>query len=219
MRIVRTLIIVLVLAFAMATAGCGEKTWSFDFTTATSLAGWALDENPGASSLGDPDWDLSGDGLELNKYGATAPVAFPGDFTMTVVFSLATDADSQLYFEANAIDELDFDDAVDYIQSEFNYVGLAGGEAWAVADGGDEVLNSAGNIPGLVRNGENTFKLVKIGDAVETWMNGSKISDFEADSVGPFFPMLYSELYGVDPGRICFESITVEYKGELIELD
>lgn len=215
MRIVRTMMIVMVLAFAIATAGCGEQTWSFDFTTASDadLSAWYMDENPGASSIA-PDpvyWDLTPQGLLLSFYGATAPFAFPGDFTMTVAFSLDVDSTHQVYFECYPGDEQAWEPD-NYIMSAFDYVGLAGSEVWYVGDVDEQVLKGTGNIPGIVREGNNTWKIIKIGNSFETWLNNSKISDFVAtnSSSSSYYPTLYAEQLG---GTIYFKSITVEYKG------
>lgn len=219
MRIVRTMMIVLVLAFALATAGCGEQTWFFDFTTATDadLAGWYMDENPGTSAvITDPVyWDLTSNGLLLSFYGAAAPFAFPGDFTMTVAFSLDVDSTHLVYFELYPGDEQAWEPN-NYIMSAFDYVGLGAGEVRYVGDNDEEVLNLTGSIPGLVREGNNTWKIVKLGDDYETWINGSKISDFTADNANgsAYYPTLYAEQLG---GTVYFKSITVEYKGQLID--
>lgn len=219
MRIVRTMMIVLVLAFALAIAGCGEQTWFFDFTTASEadLAEWFMDENPGASTIElDPVfWDLTSEGLQLSFYGAAAPFAFPGDFTMTVAFSLDVDSTDQVYFECYPGDEQAWEPD-NYIMSAFDYVGMTGGEVWYVGDNEEEVLNTTGTIPGLLRTGDNTWKIVKLGNDYETWVNGSKISDFAADNCDgdSYYPTLYAEQLG---GTVYFQSITVEYKGQLID--
>lgn len=220
MRIVRTMMIVLLLTFAVVIAGCEEKTWSFDFTTASDadLAGWLMDENPGASSI-TPDpvyWDLvPGEGLLLSFYGAAAPFAFSGDFTMTVAFSLDVDSANQVYFEMYPGDERAWEPG-NYILSAFDYVGLTGAEVWYVGDNHEEVVNETGNIPGLVRDGNNTWKLIKKGRSYQTWMNESMISSFTADnsSGSSYFPTLYAEQMG---GTVYFKSVTVAYKGQLID--
>lgn len=218
MRFLRTLSIVFILIFSMLMlSGCGGEVWSFDFTTASpsQLDDWFIDSFSGTVNY-------TPDGAVLDDQGIASPVSFDGDWTMSVVFDLDVDDFNTVYFELFPGSSQGWEPN-DYIYSYFDYVGMTDDdwEEWYVDDTGDSASNwtvwedEEGVIPGLNRDGENTWKITKSGDHYTTYMNSSRLSSFTADYCDgseDFFLNIYAEL---DGGSVTFKSVEVKYKGSM----
>lgn len=208
------LAVLLMAASSMVLSGCGGKTWSFNFDTATvdQLNSWFIDSFGGTVSYDD--------GAVLDGEGIASPVSFDGDWTMSVTFDLDVDDDDNVYFELFPGDTQGWEPD-NYIWSYFDYVGWLTEEEWYVDDTGetdyDWVVDDVGNIPGIRRTGSNTWKIVKTGRNFKTYMNGTRLCSFNAvycDTSEDFFLNIYAEL---DGGELTFRSVEVKYKGNMYD--
>jgi len=213
----RLAVLVLAIAFALVCAGCEKtQTWAFDFTTAENVDDW----NP--EDIGEGSIELvPGKGLHLYRYSVCSPVAFTGDFTVTVDFSLDTLPDSYAYFELYLADGI-YWEPENMIYCGFSNVGAEDAdETWWVSDegaGGTEnpiVSMPPGPVPYLDRNGTNTWQLVKTGDWYEIKLNGKRMTKFGSSYCrgDKYYVSLYAES---DYGDVYFRNVKVDYKGSMI---
>jgi len=76
----RLAVTIVAIALVLACAGCGKtETWIFDFATASETEDWVHEEyDDGSATL------VTDMGLKLDNHSVCSPVAFTGDFTVTV---------------------------------------------------------------------------------------------------------------------------------------
>jgi hypothetical protein len=216
MKALRIVLMVVLIVFAISSAGC-MKTWIFDFTGSTSLSDWHISDWSGS-------YVRDGLGLRINNMGFVSPFAFTGDFTLTVEFTLDTAADRHVYIEIGFQDDIE----AEYL-SRFNHhfggVGDTANEYYGISEFGPDtdpdwnytVPNIHGAIPGIARNGANTYILKKTGTNVEIKLNGVELADITASYYEGAQSALFisSELYD---GILYFEKIKVQYDGEMIPI-
>lgn len=204
---------VLSLTLALVLGGCFGNTWKVSFGNLENFDDWIF------SPAGDY-WDLiPGIGVKLNSTSMSSPVAFTGDFTMTVLFTLNTDEDETVYFGFYPGDSRAWTPS-NAISSFFNHIGSEAGEAWWVDDIGTSndnvVAESDTPLPSLLRKGPNTWKMIKKGDHIQIYVNFYKVADFTMTHCEApyYYVVLYSE-QGAG-GDIIFNSVTVKYQGSIV---
>jgi len=210
LRTAKAAAIILALAVALSMAGC-SKTYTFDFTTAPNMNAWYLQ-----------DWFspytciVNSDGLYLNGKIAVGPYGFTGDFTMSFVFELhVSNAEQVSMIEIL----LGYDGAApvsQYISALLNNLGSDTNENYNLYENGGS-YGSGTAIPGIDYDGINTLKIVKNGNNIKMYMNGStKICDHDiiSCSLVTFYPRLnVSSSVGE---RMRFKRLEVKYSGDMI---
>lgn len=214
MKFMRNFATILLLCCIMLFSGC-DKVWSVDFTKAYDVNDWyifSFGGGPGSNHL-------YKEGLMLDYYGAVGPYGFGGDFTMTVSFSLnvnditpaetvwiITSDGSGLYtMEHIALYLFNLgNDATDSLEMKEIY-------------GGDwKTIATRDSIPGLRKHGTNTYKLVKNGDRIKAYFNGTLICDhlLEHYDLVYSFPVIYSRQGGST--RCLFTDVKFSHSGMYI---
>jgi len=211
----RLAVTIVAIALVLACAGCGKtETWIFDFATASETEDWVHEEyDDGSATL------VTDMGLKLDNHSVCSPVAFTGDFTVTVDLFLDTDASNCAYFECYICDG-QFWEPDNMIFSCFENIGTDDdGESLMVTDEGPdrrtEVAGGFGPIPNIVRKGDNVWKLSKTGDYYVISLNGYRIAKFVSKECrsDKYYIGLYGYSYG---GDVWFKKVKVDYKGSMI---
>jgi hypothetical protein len=203
----RALLIAILMMTCLLLAGCA-RTWFVDFTRLHSVDDWV--------KFG--PWSALPEGLVLGGGYISSKVAFGGDFTLTVIFDLDVDdllnraefaiwlSDGQTLTPDNYItciglglgDPLEEEYTVrDYSQHET--------EERYIAD-----YNAA--FPGLIRQGLNTWKLIKEGKHIDIWMNGNvEVASFDIEhyEASYFYVNIHGDTEGA--GILAFRSCKVVY--------
>lgn len=213
-RIIASVALILLAAFS---AGCLDKTWSYDFTDSSANIGdWYTTADD------TPTFTLDGSGLRVVDFGVISSVSFVGDVTATVYFD----------FSASGVNEssigLGFSSVANegggsVVQVELVNPGSTSGsypEAWYYVVFGPNGYNvNAGYrpIPGFVVNGMNKVELALKGDTLKVSINGREL--YTGNAI--HFERISSHLviYG-DIGEnasMMVKRIEVRYAGELIE--
>ena len=188
-------LLLLSLSLTLALGGCFGNTWKVSFRALENFDDWTF------APAGDY-WDLvPGIGVRLNGASMSSPVAFTGDFTMTVLFTLNTDEDNTVYFGFYPGDSRSWT-PFNAISSFFDDIGSEEGEDWWVSDIGitnDYVADETDTpLPTLLRKGPNTWKMIKKGDHIQIFVNLYEVADFTMThcDAAYYYVVLYS-----DPGE------------------
>lgn len=182
MRTLRSILFIFIVIMLAMNSGCKEaepQEWSYDFTDKTDDSEWHLDpEYTGTHEV------VFGQGLILNGPYLVTPVAFTGDFTMKVDFTVDVVNDTGIFFTFTIADEQDWE-ADNYIYACLDSIGWSGHEEWVVCEKGGgttdyPISQTQINIPFLDREGPNSFEIVKVGNSYEFFMNGETIGNFNS---------------------------------------
>jgi len=202
----------LAVVLSIALGGCFGNTWKVSFALPNNYSDWAQQDLLGSIE------SVPAFGVRLNKWALSSPVAFDEDFTITVNFSLITDADETALFGICVGDEKGFFPS-NYIYSRFNNIGLEDFEDWWIEDDGASAVRPVdvidSTLPTLLRKGPNIWRLVKTGNNIKVYVNLYKVADFPMANcaAAKYYINLYSDLTG--GGDVIFTSIKVDYKGSM----
>jgi len=208
----RLMLSMLILVLIVSISGC-ERTWVYDFVE-QGMGDWEseeISEIPGeGQKLLSP-----GTGLVLSNYTASTPVAFGGDLTLEVDFTLDVTSDAFAHFEIYIADGTVWRPE-NYIHSMFDTIGKTEMEYWQVSDFGStgkEEEGSGETMTDLDRQGPNTFKLIKVGDSYEIHMNSQTLAIFNAQYCRSdyYYLTLSANLEG--GGSVVFNDVRVKYNG------
>lgn len=213
MRVRVAFLLMLAVAFTVL-PGCG-RVWFVEFRNTASLDSWVTHE----------DYSIDTLGLVMDDEGiVTSPVAFNGDFTVTVVFELFVDSVANRAAFAIWLSDSQLAIADNYITNFARGLGKLSDEEYGVQDfcvddlSHPYVVNLDAEYPGLNRNGTNTWKLFKDGDHVLITMNETTtVADFDISHYSDdiFFINLHGDLSGA--GILRFKSVRVVYYDELLD--
>lgn len=207
----------LVLAGLIMIAGCTPKdVYFFSFRQEQDLENsegeWVSEED---------DFTFNESGINLQEANICSPLRFCGDFTMTVKFLLETDDAHEYYFGVSLGDGTWYGTTENDLHVEVDNCGGTG-EYWEICDHDQDETTfwhyeEDGRLPGLNRNGLNTWVLKKLGNRITIRVNGIQFASFvleEYDSVW-FGPNIYCEYVdGRDASYgMTVESVKVEYNG------
>jgi hypothetical protein len=204
---------VLALSLVLVSGGCFGNTWRVSFAQLDNYDDWIF------SPSGDYWEHVAGIGVRLSGTTMSSPVAFTGDFTMTVLFTLNTDADETVYFGFYPGDSRAWTPS-NAISSFFDDIGSETGESWWVDDIGSTfenvVAESGTSLPSLLRKGPNSWKMIKQGNHIQIFMNFYKVADFTMTHCAAAYynVVFYSDLIG--GGDLIFNSVKLQYKGSII---
>ncbi len=209
MRHLRMLAIALIVTGCILLSGC-TKTWSVTFEDVYDLAGWDLFVYDAEAKNAIDD-----NGLMLDAYSATAPFAFSGDVTMTVVFEI-------FCIPSNPIKDLFFaflaEPGDGYLWIDFNDLSDAPNEKYSfVDDHYDNKVEFNTLVPGINYIGSNILTFSKTDNQVRIKLNNTEIynspySFFSSDFVAPSFGAIAFQ----SSGYVLFKSIKVQYSGEMV---
>lgn len=225
MKSIRLYLILAIVLLTMAAAGCG-KMYMYDFS------------EEGSFIKGNDEWfnyifpegvaEFTPDGVYLDGSCVSSPFEFSGDMTYTVKFLLNVDVDHTcdiLICLTDAIG-IDHDNGLHF---NFTAVGNPSGENCRISDLNMPLaevkihMDEPGAIPGLVRDGENIFRMVKRGSHVRATINGTFLAEFDLEwYTSPWFnPAIMGDLVGLAaPGYgFTLNRISVLYNGEEKLLD
>ncbi len=106
-----------------------------------------------------------------------------------------------------------FASLTDYVQAIFNNVGDTGIETYSLNETGTN-MGGGTVIPSLVRDGSNTFKLVKTGDNIRMYMNGTIMCNHNLENLTltVFYP--YLNVNAADSSQIRITGISFKYNGD-----
>ena len=193
-------------------AGCA-RVWSVDFTDPNPIDDW-YEEGP---------VETGPDGLIMEGGFVSSPVAFDGDFTVTVIFDLDVDT---LLNRANFAIWLSDGPSIspdNYINCVGRGLGNPPDEEYAVRDYTESeltdryIVDEDAAFPGLIRQGRNTWKLVKKGEHITITMNGDTLVasfDIEHYAASQFMINIHGDFTG--DGFLAFRSIKVVYYNNMI---
>lgn len=217
MRATKVAIYAFALLMMLSLAGC-SRIWFFDFTGGASISDWHIDDWGGSYTRDDQ-------GLKIDYLGFFTPFAFTGDFTLTVVFTLDTTSEETTDFEIGLYDNIGTAISDNIVNNHFNNIGNTAFEYIGVSELGPSIdpdwnytVTEYVEIPGIIRDGRNTYTLAKTGDDIEIKINGAGIADF---TMGFYESDRFVIMIGCDPsddGVVCFETIKVQYNGNKIEI-
>lgn len=213
MKATRIAISVLAILLLFSLSGC-NKTWYVNFTNGSSIADWHIDDWGGS-------YTHDSQGLRIDYLGFFSPFSFTGDLTLTIVFTLDTASDRTVDFEVGLYDNINGHLSDNKINNHFNNVGNTSLEYIGVSEFGPSIdpdwhytITQHVEIPGINRNGRNTYKLVKIGNDISITMNDSTVANF---TMGYYEAENFIILIGADAcngGIVCFKSLKLQYTGE-----
>ncbi len=214
MKALRIAIIAAVIIFAVFQSGC-RTTWSLDFTEAIEedladwggYSSWALDDPPGS-------------GLQVEEYYVLSPIGFSADFTLTLDMWMDIDDSNSADFRIwIGDDESDYPEH--YITCEFEQAGDEINEEVLIHEDGVGLdfrdIDTLEPIPGI-KNGTNTFKLIRRGDHIRITMNGAELADFDAIYFNPpacFVGFVTDDTSSQD---VYYRKISVSYAGDPVPL-
>lgn len=200
-------LVVIVAMFSMQ--GC-NKTWSVVFNSQKSLNGWEIQH---IATQDEPYVDS--DGLYIDGNMVHAPFGFEGDFTMEIVFDLN--------LELNSLPDLQFifSDGQDapistFVAARFIKVNDPTENYYLIINPPFDWLGAGFLIPGLDRDGTNTYKFIKTGSHVVAYMGDQILCDKTLTSYPftVFFPSIYID--AVSQAQIHIKSIKVTYDSDTI---
>jgi len=206
MKMRAALAVILVLV-CITFAGCA-KVWFVNFTLPNPVGEWYKE---GLVEAGV-------DGLIMEGGFVSSPVAFDGDFTITVIFDLDVDT---LLNRANFAIWLSDGPSIspdNYINCIGRGLGNPPDEEYVVRDYNESelteryIVDEDAAFPGLIRQGRNTWKLVKKGDHITITMNGDTLIasfDIEHYAASQFLINIHGDFTG--DGFLAFRSIKVVY--------
>jgi len=195
------------------------KTWDYAFDAANyDIADWYIDWQFSYDYTEDPE--IGTGGLYFDNLLLTSKASFTGDFIMEVDFTLDCEADRTVELELYPSDGWEWEQT-NHLQTWFSNLGenvdLA--ESFGVQDNGPLGWNTPADggemaLSGFVRKGPNTWKIKKVGNQVEMWINTFKYASFTAQYYDPSHNhlSLYAESGG---GTVLFKGITVQYNGTM----
>lgn len=178
MKLIRTAKVLLVLALALALAGCFDAGYFFSF---------AEEQDTGNS---EGEWILQGEGLSgINDYGVyangiclTAPLKFSGDFTATADFWLGMTAEFPGYLKVALADVPLLEGPADWMEVEFLSLGTLD-EALKISDGhGTDIqshVDQVGEVKSLNKTHWNKLAVNKKGDRITITVNGRRLAAFD----------------------------------------
>lgn len=227
-RRVAALAIVSILA-ALLLSGC-STTYFFSFREEGDLdndeGAWYMEDwflsVSSASPAVSGSYSFEEKGLSMRGKAVTCPFRFSGDFTYIVRFWVYADAAHELFFSLAMADGPMLTTAESFLNLEGLDVGTTD-EAYAYFDATEPFMAMAieDPMPGLVRDGRNTYELKKKGDSITMKVNGTLIGDFDLSDYDSewFAPCLSSMLYYPFEGDfgIFFESVKVIYEDGMID--
>lgn len=217
MKPFRLCIAIFVFIFALSLAGCGEKVYFFSFADEQSLS-----NAEGAWFPEEAGYQFNEDGVNIQDANLACPFRFSGDFTVTVNFWLNADADHDYWLGLGLGDGTWWGTTESDVHVDMYEIGDEG-EYYTIGDHNDTGSNywTTHNepVPGLKRDGYNTYVLRKVGKNIKLSMNGVEFADYDlqfndADWLGPNLVARSDE--GIDYAYgPTFESIEVTYKGSM----
>jgi hypothetical protein len=214
MKNLRMLAVVAVLVFLALSAGC-DKSYFFNFKTETDLI-----REDGTWVTYDTNYELSSDGLFMENCWAAVPHVYTGNLTAIVSFSLNATASSDIYMEAYLSETAGFMGSAGCAGIRFIDLGspTANYVIWNYndSDGYNQIYSNISPIPGIVNDGINELRIIKVGDALTFKLNGVTI----VSNVVP--PLYESDLSGLtvmsqqDASRkdMYYRSVKIIYSGE-----
>ncbi len=217
MKATRVAIIMSVILLMTSLAGC-SRIWFFGFTSGMSISDWHIDDWGGSYTHDDK-------GLMINYLAFFTPFAFTGDFTLTLVFTLDTTSESTADFEIGLYDQISTQISDNIVNNHFNNVGDTALEYIGISEFGPSTdpawnltMTEYVEIPGIIRDGRNTYTLVKTGDDINIMIIGAEIAYF---TMGLYESDRYVIMIGCDQsddGIVYFETIKVQYTGDKISV-
>lgn len=214
MKIIRFVSMLLLLGLVVGISGC-DDVWSVDFTEVFDIDDWYVfgyQGGPGAHNL-------YSEGLLLNYYGATGPYGFSGDFSMTVSFTLDADEADSVGVVVIGLGDGSILYTMKHITLMLTNLGDPSSEGLIVREIFGAVwdtIASRDSIPGIRRHGVNTCKLVKNGDRVKVYFNGTLLCDYLLQ----YYDLMFSFpiIAAVQEGspKLFFQSVKFTYSGPYI---
>jgi len=203
----RVLFVLIVIGAMLSMQGC-NKTWSVVFNSQKSLNGWEIQD------LAPPyETYISPDGLYVDGDVVHAPFGFEGDFTMEIVFELhlGQSVMPMLQFLFSGGEDAYFSK---FIASTFQDINNPTENYYIIENPPYVLLGNDNLIPGLDRDGTNTYKFVKTGSHIMVYMEDEIICDNVLTSYPytVFFPSIFVDAASQDQIRI--KSIKVTYDGD-----
>lgn len=174
MKYLRLLAIAIVLLVAISSSGCKFWTWAYDFTApGATLEDWYCSYSG--------EYELDEDGLAMRHISISPPVYFIGDFTVTVVFDLDVDEESNARFELGLSEDVLWNGDGFYI--DMWCMGDPEDEGWLIEEWDSDnyvYYEEVGPIGPVIYNGENIVKMTKCGDTYTFFLNGAKMYSMTA---------------------------------------
>ncbi len=216
MKSLRIAAIALLMLSIIILGGCREQgTWTVDFTDVTNIDDWEI--------WG--DYSIGTDGLWLdNESEVNAPVAFSGDFTLTLSFTLATKVDGYGYMELFFTQDWDEDFWSGVFFNDFSSnstIEYGAYEHDNIHDLSRDLFIDEDMITSLDRNGNNVMEVVKLGNHFTVFLNDIQIFAYNQDDYyesNYYCPALYSDDWDNITNSIFYKDITVEYNGTKVTL-
>lgn len=203
----RALLVAIMMIACLLLAGCG-RTWLVNFTKSHPIDDWF--------KVG--IWSSLPEGLVLEGGYISSPVAFGGDFTLTVIFDLDVD---DLFNRAEFAIWLSDGHSLtpdNYITCVGRGLGDPIDEEYSVRDYSQHeieeryIADEDAAFPGLIRQGRNTWKLIKEGEHIDIWMNGNvEVVSFDIEhyEASYFYINIHGDIEG--EGLLAFQSCKVVY--------
>ena len=214
MKIIRLISMLLLLGLVVGLSGCDE-VWSVDFTEVYDVNDWMIFGFQG----GPGSHNLYSAGLLLDYYGATGPYGFSGDFTMTVSFLLDLDEAETVDLVVIGIGDGSELYTEKHITLTLSNLGSETSEVLIVREifGAEwDTIVSRDSIPGIRRHGVNTFKLVKTGDRIKTYFNGTLLCDYLLEHYDLMFSFPIIASVQESSSKLYFQSVKFTYSGPYI---
>jgi len=218
MRTLRSVLFISIVLILALNSGCKEVTfdeWHYDFTDKLDDSDWHVD--PTYSGTHEV---VFGQGLLLNDAHLVTPVAFTGDFTMEVQFSLNVLNDTGIFMTFSIADEQDWE-ADNYVFATLDSIGWSGHEEWVVKEkgamGSNYPIEENGSIPNLDWHGLNTWKVVKTGNNFEFFLDGVSYGSFDSAYCrgSKYYLKLHCAAF-LGGGTVYFKDVLVTYSGDAI---
>ncbi|HNZ09488.1 MAG TPA: hypothetical protein PLI88_07045 [Bacillota bacterium] len=217
MKRARLVIIVAVMIVILSLSGCVKKNYYFSFKAEQSLANSSGEWFPEGTT-----YEFTPHGLNLQYGNIACPLRFSGDFTVTVFFEANVDADHRYELGISLGDGTWYGTTLNDVHMEM-YLGDDENESRYIYDHNEGEIDEyyhytdSGRIPGIVRQGFNTYVIKKTGDNISIRINNVQYADFDLvyyDSEW-FGPNLNTYAYDdIEEGYgITFYDIRVEYTG------
>lgn len=204
----RLLIAIMVVLAMLSIQGC-NKTWSVYFNSVDDLNHWEL------QNISPPyETYISSDGLYLDGMAAHAPYGFEGDFTLTLVFDLAVGENNDLNIFQIVFSGGEDSPITEYIMSNFMSLGSTFEDYYNAEQAPYKLISSGFAVPGLERNGKNTYTFIRKGNNIKAYMNKAILFDYDYTSYSytVFFPTIFIDADSHD--QIAIRSIKVVYDGD-----
>ena len=218
MKRVRPVVFLVMLLIILSLTGCTKKNYYFSFAKEQDF----INES-GEWFLEGAVYEFTSGGLNLQQGNIACPLRFSGDFTVTVFFEAHVDADHTYNLGISLGDGTWYDTTENDVHMEMSNLGAGAFEERYISDHDDDYMNEyehlyeTGLIPGVVRDGYNTYIIKKTGNNISIRINDVQYANFDLVYYKSqwFGPNLY--VYcdnGTDYNHgITFYDIRVEYTG------